>query len=75
MKDSEQFDQTSPLKVKGEVKTPSPLPKPLEDQTQLFSPGTGQGGGSDSFPSGLPKPLLDDGMATVAFKPFTALKK
>ena len=75
MKDQEQFDQTSRLNPKGEGRTQSPLPKPLDDQTQLFSPGVGQGGGSGPGPGGLPKPLLDDGKATVAFKPFTGLKK
>jgi transcriptional regulator with AAA-type ATPase domain/pSer/pThr/pTyr-binding forkhead associated (FHA) protein len=75
MKDQEQFDQTSRLNPKGEGHTQSPLPKPLDDQTQLFSSGVGQGGGFGPGPGGLPKPLLDDGMATVAFKPFTALKK
>ena len=75
MKDQEQFDQTSRLNPKREGRTQSPLPKPLDDQTQLFSPGVGQGGGSGPGPGGLPKPLLDDGMATVAFKPFTAFKK
>jgi transcriptional regulator with AAA-type ATPase domain/pSer/pThr/pTyr-binding forkhead associated (FHA) protein len=75
MKAEDQLDQTSQLKGKGAGQTPAPLPKPLEDQTQLFSPGAGQGGGAGRSPGGLPKPLLDDGMATVAFKPFTGFKK
>ena len=74
MKDPEQFDQTSRLKAKGEGHDRPPLPTPLGEQTQLFSPGAGQAAGSGPNPGGLPKPLLDDGMATVAFKPFTALK-
>ena len=75
MKDQEPLDQTSGLKAKEESRNQSPFPTPLGEQTQLFSPGVGQGGGSADPPDGLPKPLLDDGMATVAFKPFTALKK
>jgi transcriptional regulator with AAA-type ATPase domain/pSer/pThr/pTyr-binding forkhead associated (FHA) protein len=75
MKDQEKSDQTSRLKAKGEGHSQPPLPTPLEEQTQLFSPGAGHGGGSGPNPGGLPKPLLDDGMATVAFKPFAALKK
>ncbi|RPH89399.1 MAG: FHA domain-containing protein, partial [Desulfobacteraceae bacterium] len=75
MNDQEPLDQTSGLNAKEESRNQSPFPTPLGEQTQLFSPGVGQGGGSGQPPDGLPKPLLDDGMATVAFKPFTALKK
>jgi hypothetical protein len=67
MKDQEFLDQTSSRQGGERTTTPS-LQKPLDEKTQLFHP-------SAAPAEGLQKPLLDDGQATVAFKPFRDLKK
>lgn len=67
MKDQEFLDQTSSRQGGERTTTPS-LQKPLDEKTQLFHPAAAPG-------EGLQKPLLDDGQATVAFKPFKDLRK
>jgi hypothetical protein len=72
MKDQDFLDQTSAGQSGEKTATPS-RPKPLDEQTQLFHPAGPPGAAAP--PEGFPKPMLDDGQATVAFKPFKDLKK
>ena len=69
MKEPEPLDQTSSQKAGPRPQT-TPQNQPLDERTQLFPPA-----GPSASPEGLPKPLLDNGQATVAFKPFLDLKK
>ena len=65
-----------PGSKRREKTTVSPLyPRPWENRPNSFRRELVRGADPDLSPGGLPKPLLDDGMATVAFKPFTGLIK
>lgn len=72
MKDQDYVDQTSSRRGGDKTNTP-PLQKPLDEKTQLFQPCAPPL--TAPSPEGLQKPLLDDGQATVAFKPFKDSKK
>ena len=74
MPQDEKMDQTQPLKPAGQ-ETPPPLPLNTGEQTQLFKPSPSPIPGPEGpIPAGVPRPLLDEGQATVAFKPFTQFK-
>ena len=74
MPQDEKLDQTQPLEPAGQ-ETPPPLPLNTGEQTQLFKPPPSPIPGPEGpIPAGVPRPLLDEGQATVAFKPFTQFK-